>query len=184
MLIVVGTVIQDVVADAMSTEVVSARRRRRQARPEDEVRAELGMVQVLGRLALWDGILAVAGLSGWLAGFSAARRSSCLGLRFRRSRSSGVLLITVGDRRAAADRLAHPRRRARLWAVVLALALGGLPFGQEFIFVLSMTVICTMLVFVTRELDAKTKRAILSRPSSSSPSGRRLPWETDISGGR
>ena len=38
-------------------------------RPEHDIRAELGMVQVLGRLALSFGILAVAGLSGWLAGF-------------------------------------------------------------------------------------------------------------------
>jgi hypothetical protein len=45
--------------------------------------------------------------------------------------------------------------------VVLALALGNVAFGQELIFVLSMTVICAMLVFVTRELDRKTKRAIL-----------------------
>src|SRR6188474_364138 len=65
MLIVVGTVIQDVVADAMSTEVVSRVDAAGNARPEDEVRAELGMVQVLGRLALGIGILSVAGLSGW-----------------------------------------------------------------------------------------------------------------------
>ena len=67
MLIVIGTVIQDVVADAMSTEVVSRVDSAGNARPEDEIRAELGMVQVLGRLALGIGILAVAGLSGWLA---------------------------------------------------------------------------------------------------------------------
>ena len=46
-------------------------------------------------------------------------------------------------------------------AVVLALALGGVPFAQELIFVLSMAVICTMLVLVTRELDPTTRRAIL-----------------------
>jgi hypothetical protein len=51
MLIVLGTVIQDVVADAMSTEVVSRVDRAGNARPEDEIKAELGMVQVLGRLA-------------------------------------------------------------------------------------------------------------------------------------
>ena len=64
LLIVIGTVIQDVVADAMSTEVVSRVDAAGNARPEDEIRAELGMVQVLGRLALSFGILAVAGLSG------------------------------------------------------------------------------------------------------------------------
>ncbi len=58
-LIVIGIVIQDVVADAMSTEVVSRRDEAGHERPEQEFRAELGMVQVLGRLALSAGILAV-----------------------------------------------------------------------------------------------------------------------------
>lgn len=50
MLIVVGTVIQDVVADAMSTEVVSRVDPAGNARPEREIRAELGMVQVWAAL--------------------------------------------------------------------------------------------------------------------------------------
>ncbi len=47
MMIVIGTVIQDVVADAMSTEVVSRTDAEGNARPDGDVRAELGMVQVL-----------------------------------------------------------------------------------------------------------------------------------------
>jgi BT1 family len=47
-------------------------------------------------------------------------------------------------------------------STVLALALGGIPFAQELIFVLSMTVICAMLFLVTRELDHATRRAILA----------------------
>jgi hypothetical protein len=35
------------------------------------------------------------------------------------------------------------------------------PFAQEVIFTLSMVVICTMLVLVTRELDSASRRAIL-----------------------
>src|SRR5262245_1426651 len=80
LLIVIGTVIQDVVADAMSTEVVARVDEAGNARPEQDVRAELGMVQVLGRLALSFGILAVAGLSGWLAGFLARPTVFLLGL--------------------------------------------------------------------------------------------------------
>ena len=41
------------------------------------------------------------------------------------------------------------------------LGLGGVPFAQEIIFVISMGVICGMLVFVTRELDHKTRMTIL-----------------------
>jgi hypothetical protein len=46
-------------------------------------------------------------------------------------------------------------------ATVLALALSGVPLAQELTFILSMTVICTMLVFVTRDLAPETRRAIL-----------------------
>jgi len=65
MLLVIGTVVQDVVADAMSTEVVPRHDAAGNERPDHKVRTELGMVQVLGRLAVSAGVLAVAGLSGW-----------------------------------------------------------------------------------------------------------------------
>ena len=81
------------------------------ARPEHDVRAELGMVQVLGRLALSFGILAVAGLSGWLAGFLDRATVFLIGLVIPAISVIGVLLIRVRDRGTAADRLAHPRRR-------------------------------------------------------------------------
>ena len=131
MLIVVGTVIQDVVADAMSTEVVSRVDLAGNARPEDEIRAELGMVQVLGRLALGIGILAVAGLSGWLAQFFARETVFLLGLVIPAISALGVLLI----------RSESSERRPLDWRIlgggigfgliVLAVALGGLPFAQE-----------------------------------------------------
>ncbi|MBZ0141473.1 MAG: hypothetical protein K8H87_17155, partial [Pseudorhodoplanes sp.] len=93
LLIVIGTVVQDVVADAMSTEVVRRTDKEGAARPEDEVRAELGMVQVLGRLSLSGGILAVAGLSGWLAGFLSRETVFLLGLFIPALSVTGVLLI-------------------------------------------------------------------------------------------
>jgi hypothetical protein len=161
MLIVVGTVIQDVVADAMSTEVVSRVDTAGSARPEGEVRAELGMVQVLGRLALGIGILAVAGLSGWLAQYFARETVFLFGLVIPAISALGVLLIRseTSERRPIDWRILGGGIGFGL--IVLAVALGGLPFAQELVFVLSMLIVCTMLVFVTRELDAKTRRAIL-----------------------
>jgi len=161
MLIVVGTVIQDVVADAMSTEVVSRVDAVGNARPEDDIRAELGMVQVLGRLALGIGILAVAGLSGWLAQFFPRETVFLFGLVIPAISALGVLLIgsETSERRPIDWRILGGGIGFGL--IVLAVALGGLPFGQELVFVLSMLVICAMLVFVTRESDPKTRRAIL-----------------------
>ncbi|MEN8726810.1 MAG: hypothetical protein ABF276_02495 [Sulfurovum sp.] len=58
---VVGFVLQDVVADTMSTEVVD------KSQTDVEIRKELAMIQVLARLSLGLAIFSVAGLKGWLA---------------------------------------------------------------------------------------------------------------------
>ncbi len=160
-LIVVGTVIQNVVAEAMSTEVVSRRDAAGNERPEDDVRADLGMVQVLGRLALSGGMLAVAGLSGWLASLLARETVFLLGLIVPAVSIIGVLLIEseTSERRPLDWRILGGG--LGLGAVILALALGGAAFSQELIFALSMIVVCTMLILVTREIDAKTRRSIL-----------------------
>src|SRR5262249_33688838 len=49
---VTGSVVQDVVADAMSTEVVPRTNPDGSPRPKQDIDHDLGMVQVLGRLAL------------------------------------------------------------------------------------------------------------------------------------
>jgi hypothetical protein len=161
LLIVIGTVIQDVVADAMSTEVVARTDAAGQPRPEEEVKAELGMVQLIGRLALSAGIVAVAGLSGWLAQFLPRETVFLLGLLIPACSALGVLLIRVetAERQPLDWRILGGGLAFGL--VVALLALGAIPFAQEAIFLLSMAVICTMLVFVTRDLDARTRRAIL-----------------------
>jgi hypothetical protein len=160
LLIVLGTVIQDVVADAMSTEVVSRVDADGNPRPEHDVRAELGMVQVLGRLSLSVGILSVAGLSGWLAHIFSRETVFLMGLVIPAISLTGVMLIDseTAERRPLDWRILGGG--LAFGAVVIAVGLGRLPFAQEFIFVLSMSVICAMLVFVTRDLDHKSRMAI------------------------
>ena len=160
LLIVLGTVVQDVVADAMSTEVVERVDENGKPRPDAEVRAELGMVQVLGRLALSIGILAVAGLSGWLAKILGRETVFLLSLIVPAISVTGVLLIhaEAGEPRPIDWRMLGGG--LVFGAVVIVLALGGVPYSQELIFVISMGVICTMLVIVTRELDHQTRMAI------------------------
>ena len=78
----------------MSTEVVARRDEAGNQRPEEDVRTDLGMVQVLGRLALSAGMLAVAGLSGWLASILARETVFLLGLMVPAISVTGVLLIS------------------------------------------------------------------------------------------
>ena len=159
-LIVIGTVIQDVVADAMSTEVVARVDERGEARPDEEVRAELGMVQVLGRLSLSIGILAVAGLSGYLAKIFPRDAELLMGLVIPAISIVGVLLIRseAGKPRPIDWRLLGGG--IAFGAAVLVLALGEVPYSQELIFAISMTVVCTMLYLITRDLAPETQRAI------------------------
>jgi hypothetical protein len=64
---ILGVVIQDVAADAMSTEVVERTYKDGRSRRKSEVDRELGMVQVLGRIAMSIAAFIVAGLAGWVA---------------------------------------------------------------------------------------------------------------------
>lgn len=162
MLIVIGTVIQDVVADAMSTEVVSRVDAAGEPRPEADIRSELGMVQVLGRLALGVGILSVAGISGLLAQYYAREKVFLIGLVIPAISILGVLLIETetSERRPLNWRIVGGG--IAFGVLVLAIAFYGVPFGQEVIFVLSMGVICAMLYSVTREIEAGTRRAIFA----------------------
>ncbi len=92
MLLVIGTVVQDVVADAMSTEVVPRTDSSGNVRADESMRIELGMVQGLGRLAVSAGVLAVAGLSGWLANFMSRQAVFLIGLIIPVVSVAGVFL--------------------------------------------------------------------------------------------
>jgi hypothetical protein len=160
LLIVIGTVVQDVVADAMSTEVVPREDGAGRPRPDAEVKAELGIVQVIGRISLSIGILAVAGLSGWLASLVSREAVFLIALVVPAISVSGVMLSRA---EAAEPRPVDWRILGGgilFGAAVLLLALANVPYAQELVFVLSMAVICAMLVIITGDLDPKSRRAI------------------------
>ncbi len=154
---VTGAVIQDVVADAMSTEVVARTNPDGSPRSKAEIDHDLGMVQVLGRLALAFGIFAVAGASGWLASWLSYSTVFLCGLIVPAVSVSGAVLV----------RLETSERRPTDWrilgggmafgAFVVAMALSGIGFSQEIIFLVSMTVIIWMLERVTRDVDHETR---------------------------
>jgi len=158
--IVLGVVIQDVVADAMSTEVVPRVNPDGSPRPKAEIDHDLGMVQVLGRLALSFGLFAVAGISGLLAQLLSYDKVFLIGLVVPLISISGALLV----------RLETSERRPIDWrilgggiafgAVVVAIALGGLPYGQEVIFAISMAVVLWMLTRVTQDIEPATRLRI------------------------
>jgi hypothetical protein len=157
---VLGVVLQDVVADAMSTEVVDRTNPDGSPRPQADIDRELGLVQVLGRLALSIGIFAVAGLGGWLAQTVSYTTVFLIGLIIPLISLSGALLVRLEtsetrpiDKRILGGGIAFG-------LCVSALGLSGLPFTQELVFLISLGVIVAMLHRITRDLPADTKRHI------------------------
>ena len=138
LLMVIGLVLQDVVADAMSTEVVARVDADGRPRAKEDIERDLGMVQVLGRLALSLG-----------ASHRGARRLAGVG---------AALFDRVPDRAGDPPDLDQRRdagaardtgARAIDWKVlggglvfgafVVAMGLGDFPLGQEIVFLVSMT---------------------------------------------
>jgi len=157
---VLGVVIQDVVADAMSTEVVDRENPDGTPRDKAEIDRELGMVQVLGRLALSFGMFCVAGLAGWIASIYSYETVFLAGLIIPLISISGALLISLRpvERRAIDWRILGGGMIFGLF--VLTLAGADVPFNQEIVFIVSMAVICGMLWRVVSQLDDATQRTI------------------------
>jgi BT1 family protein len=158
---VVGVVIQDVAADAMSTEVVDRENPDGSPRDKGEVDRELGMVQVLGRLALSFGIFLVAGVAGWIAGVYSYAAVFLAGLIVPLVSVSGAALITLKPVESSAIDWRILGGGLVYGAFVVAMVLSNIPYNQEIVFVVSMAVVCAMLVRVVHDLDEATKRTIL-----------------------
>ena len=158
---VTGSVIQDVVADAMSTEVVPRTNPDGSPRAKADIDHDLGMVQVLGRLALAFGSfrrgrdLGLAGLLGLLL--------HGLPVRSHRARDLGLGRPAGAPR----DQGARPTDWRILGggvvfgAFVVAMALSGIGYSQEIIFVVSMAVVIWMLDRVTHEVDHATRMRVV-----------------------
>ncbi len=160
LLIVIGVVLQDVIADAMTTEVVERVGPNGRPRPKPDVDRELGLVQVLGRLALWSGILSVAGLSGWLAQIFGYQTVFLLGLAVPAISTTGAILVQLDD---AAKKPIDWRILGGgllFGAVILAIGLSSVPFGQELIFTISLAVIALMLARIARDLNEAHRKRI------------------------
>ncbi len=160
LLITIGVVLQDVVADAMSTEVVRRTNDDGTPRPQADIDADLGMVQVLGRLSLSIGAFIVAGLGGWLASFVPYSTVFLLALVVPVISASGAALVHIGP----------VEKRPIDWRIlgggiafgvfVAAMAFGNVAYSQEVVFLVSMAVVVAMLRHVIGDLAPETQRMI------------------------
>ena len=157
---IVGVVLQDVTADAMSTEVVQRVNADGTPRPKEDVNRDLGMVQVLGRLALSLGMFSVAGLAGWLASVYSYETVFLLGLVIPVISVTGAMLVKLDKVESRAVDWRILGGGVAFGLVVVALGLLEIPYNQEIVFLVSMAVVIAMLTRVVGDLDEATKKKI------------------------
>ena len=137
---VIGTVLQDVVADAMSIEVVE-----REGRSEADIRRDLAMVQLLGRLALSVALFSVAGLGGWLTQIYSDETIFLLALIIPILSISGCLFIKLGKSPPKPIHWTILGGGILYGSVVTLMGLFDFPHHQVVIFFLSLGVVLFLL---------------------------------------
>jgi hypothetical protein len=157
---VLGVVLQDVAADAMSAEVVDRKNLDGSSRDTKDINRDLAMVQVLGRLALSLGLVVVAGLGGWLASLFSYSTVFLCALVIPAISVSGALLIDINSSETRPVDWRILGGGLAFGAGVMAMAVGGLPYSQEIVFVVSMAVVSTMLWRVVGDLDRRIQTTV------------------------
>lgn len=163
-----GLVLQDVVADTMSTEVVPRLAPDGTPRPADEVAADLGMVQVLGRLALMFGVLIASFVGGLLAEHFAQSTVFFCGLVVPVISVLGAIFVNVEaeeagevDARILAGGLGFgvftvgmglAKKYADNWAVF--------SYATEIVFAVSLIVVLALLRVTVRDVEPTRKRTL------------------------
>ena len=137
MLVVVGSVLQEVVADAMSPEVVARTEADGSPRPQADINRDLAMVEVLARLVYSAGAFGVGLLAGLLAKALPYETVFLIGLVVPAISVTGALLVRVegGSRRAPDWKILGGG--ILLAATATWLGLSAFRFAQEAVFLSS-----------------------------------------------
>ena len=155
LLAVIGFVLQDVVADAMSTEVVDRNQ------PKEIVERELAMVQVLGRLSLSIAGFMVAGLGGWLAQILSYETIFKISLFIPIISILGVTFVKLNDIKPTKIDCKILCGGLVFAAFVVFMGYNDIPYAQEIVFIVSLAVLSYMIKDIISDLDKETQRKIV-----------------------
>jgi len=167
LLSVIGFVMQDVVADTMSTEVVDRNQ------PEDIVQEELAYVQILGRLAISLAGVMVAGLSGWLAEIFSYETIFKISLIIPVISIVGVSIVRLDVAKPSPVNCKILCGGLAFAVFVVMMGYGQyqqwhnqmlafvFKYSQEIVFLVSFSVIAYMLSLLLKDIDPKTKSFII-----------------------
>ena len=162
---VVGLVIQDSVADALTTEVVDRTGPDGAPRDPAAVQAELGDVQVLGRVAVMGGAFAVAGAGGWAAQALAVETVFLIAAAIPLPSVVAAALLREDGAATGSEAPVRPDPRmlgggAAFAAALLALGVFDPPFAPEIGLMLSLGVLLWLLRLTVAGVPRETRRAM------------------------
>jgi len=164
---VIGFVLQDVVADTMSTEVVDRNQ------PQQKVEEELAYVQILGRLAISLAGVMVAGLSGWLAQIFSYETMFKIGLIIPLISIIGVSIVKLDVAKPSPINCKILCGGMAFAVFVVLMGYGQyqqwhnhlvafiFKYSQEIVFLVSLSVIIYMLGLILKDIDNKIKSFII-----------------------
>ncbi|WP_457565108.1 hypothetical protein [Caminibacter sp.] len=167
LLSVIGFVLQDVTADAMSTEVVDRNL------PEEKVQEELAYVQILGRLAISLAGVMVAGLSGWLAQVLSYEDVFKISLIIPLISVIGVTIVKLDTPKPSPINCKILCGGLAFAVFVVLMGYGQyqhwsnkiiaffFKYSQEIVFLVSLGVIIYMLSLILKDIDEKTRSFIV-----------------------
>lgn len=151
---VVGFVMQDVVADTMSTEVVD------RTQSKEEIKKELAMIQVLARLSLGFAIFVMGWLGGELAGVYGYETVYTFSLFIPLLSILGVMFVKLNP--VATSPINKEVLFGGLAFAVFVILIGynDIPYSQLIIFVISLGVVLYLLRSLVIDLEPDTIRHI------------------------
>jgi len=152
---VIGFVLQDVVADTMSAEVVD------RTKSQKEIEEELAMVQVLGRLAMIIASFIVAGLGGWLAQIYSYETIFEISLFIPILSIIGVTFVKLEPPELSKIDCKILCGGFVFAAFVIFMGYEEFAYAQEIVFLISFAVIVYMLKDVIDDIEDSTKRKII-----------------------
>jgi len=151
---VVGFVMQDVVADTMTTEVVD------ETQSDEEIKKELATIQVLSRLSLGLAIFIMGWLGGELAHIYSYETVFKISLFVPILSIIGVSIVRLNP--VATTPLNKQVLFGGLLFAVFVVLIGynNVPYSQEIVFVVSLVVVLYLLSTLIEDLDVDTIKHI------------------------
>jgi hypothetical protein len=150
----VGFVMQDVVADTMSTEVVD------KSQSKEEINKELAMIQVLARLSLGFAVFIMGWIGGELSAHFSYETMFTMSLFIPIISVLGVSFVRLNEVETT------PLNKkiffgGLLFAVFIVLiGYNEIPYSQEIVFIISISVVLYFLSTIINDLDKDTIRHI------------------------